>query len=40
MEGNNVETLVSGPSVGTPITTGRSDGEKNKQVSITVLARY
>ena len=39
MEGNYVEILVSGSSVGIPITTGRSEyreiiGEKNKQVSI------
>ena len=42
MEGNYVETLMSGSSVGTPITTGRSEygeiiGEHNKQVSIMYI---
>ena len=42
MEGNYVETLMSGSSVGTPITTGRSEygeiiGEYNKQVSIMYI---
>ena len=42
VEGNYVETLVSGSSVGIPITTGRSEygeiiGEKNKQVSIMYI---
>ena len=41
MEGNYVETLVSGSSVGPPITTGRSEygeikGEMNKQVSVLI----
>ena len=42
VEGNYVETLVSGSSVGTPITTGRSEygeikGEHNEQVSIMYI---